>query len=329
MNERSLDVLNQYDLNVEKTVRGREAYIVWANKGCYLLFEYSGTDTRLSFEAELLDYIMDSGFGNVDTIVRNKEGELCSKDDLLGKFVLKKWYDGRECDVKKTADIISGVQGLAYLHLGTEKVKKATLRELAPGENGLDDEYDKHNRELKRVRNYIRGRKRKNQFEYDVLAHFDEYYEYAKIASEKLKSSEYCQMRKEAEEKCSITHGMYNYHNILMNGNKLAIVNFNHSTKGVQIRDLYFFLRKIMEKHDWNVELGKQILDKYSVIKPISDKEINILKIMLLYPEKFWKVLNQYNNSNKSWISDKSVEKLLAVYRQQELKKEFVDKLWN
>lgn len=82
-----------------------------------------------------------------------------------------------------------------------------------------------------------------------------------------------------------------------------------------------------MEKHDWDVQLGCLILDKYQIVRPLKAEEMRMLCIMMSYPEKFWKVLNQYNNSNKSWIPDKNIEKLKAVYRQQELKIKFVEKL--
>ena len=211
--------------------------------------------------------------------------------------------------------------------MNTEHVRNEELMSVAPADTGLMDEYTRHNRELTRVRSFIRGRNRKSKFEYGVLAHFDEYYGYAEAAWKNLIKSGYEEMEREAFEKCSICHGTYNHHNLIMSGNSVAVVNFNHSVKGLQIKDLYFFLRKVMEKNDWNVQLGRQIIDKYQVIRPISDKNMELLRIMLSYPEKFWKVLNQYNNSNKSWIPDKNVEKLDAVYRQQELKSRFIELL--
>ena len=47
-----------------------------------------------------------------------------------------------------------------------------------------------------------------------------------------------------------------------------------------------------------------------------------------MYPEKYWKIINQYNNGKKSWIPDKNVEKLQAVYGKQHLKIDFVKKIW-
>ena len=327
MNERCLEVLDLYDIRVEKTARGRGAYLVWTDKGLFRLSEYTGTDGRISYEAEILKYLKSVGFDRVDYIMPDAEGKLWVEDTMGAKYILKQWYDGHECDVKKTGDVVSAAQTLACLHMSTESIKNENIRDIAPKGEGMLEEYKRHNRELKRVRSFMRGRNRKTQFEYDVLAHFDEYYEYAEEAYNSLEASGLEAMEAAAWEKCSICHGTYNYHNIIMNGSNIAVVNFNHSVKGLQLQDLHFFLRKVMEKHDWNVQLGSRLLEQYQMIRSLDKKELNILKIMLSYPEKFWKVLNRYNNSNKSWIPDKNVEKLEVGYRRQELKKEFARKV--
>ena len=327
MNERNLEVLQQYDINVEKTARGRGTFLIWTDKGLYELVEYSGTAGRLLYESKLLKYIKEKGFERVDIIETTKEDILYSEDEMGVKYVLKRWYEGRECDVKKTNDILSAVITLATLHNVTYAIDDMEIKEIAPKGQSLLEEYKKHNAELKRVRNFIRSRNRKSQFEYDILAHFDEYYDYADEAYRKLNASWYAEYEEESSKKCSVCHGTYNYHNLIIEGNNMAVVNFNHSTKGLQVRDLYFFIRKIMEKHEWDVKLGSKMIELYQSVRPLKKEEIRLLYIMLSYPEKFWKVLNQYNNSNKSWISDKSIEKLEAVYRQQELKSKFAKKL--
>ena len=113
-----------------------------------------------------------------------------------------------------------------------------------------------------------------------------------------------------------------------MEGNHIAVVNFNHSAKGLQIQDLYFFLRKVMEKHDWNVNLGKQLIDKYNMIKKLSDRELSLLQIMMSYPEKFWKIANFYYNTSKAFISERNLEKLEQVIALEEQKEVFLEEVF-
>ena len=328
MNEHSLEVLGQYDMVVERTARGRGTYLVWTDKGLYQLFEYNGTDARITFERKLLSYISEAGFENVDMICTTKEGELYCKDFAGTKYILKKCFSGKECDIKKNGDIMKAVDTLARLHLLLERIKDEELRVYDVSATSLLEQYKKHNRELKRVRTFIRSKNRRTKFEYDILNYFDKYYSYAMDAYVALEESGYEELRRQALQDFSICHGTYNYHNVLMIDSNVAVVNFDHANVNVQLEDLYFFLRKVMEKHDWDVKLGSQIIDKYNQVKSISEGEWKVFKVMLMYPEKYWKILNQYNNSRKSWIPDKNVEKLQAVYGKQHLKMDFVNNIW-
>ena len=328
VNEHNLEVLSQYDIVVEKTARGRGSYLVWTDKGIYQLFEYNGTEARLDFQWRLLKYIMEAGFENVDLIYKTKEDELCCKDFYGTKYILKKSFNCKECDFKKEADIFKAVEVLARLHLMTKNIENEELRKYGSNSNSLLEQYEKHNVELSRVRKFIRNKNRRTKFEYDILRGFDEYFGYAKDAYIELSKSDYSKLRKAAINDFSVCHGTYNYHNVLMIDSGVAVVNFDHANINMQLEDVYFFLRKVMEKHDWNVKLGYQMINKYCGINPISDSEWQIFKIMLMYPEKYWKVLNQYNNSRKSWIPDNNAGKLQAVYAKQQLKIDFIKNIW-
>ena len=327
MNERNLEVLNLYDIEVNKVARGRGAYLVYTDKGFFRLSEYEGSGGRLAFEEALLGYIEDNSHINVDRLLRTKEGELFAEDVYGTKYILKKWYEGNECAVKRPSDVLKGIHTLAELHkvLYTVKAEEVSLN--IPINESVISEYNRYNDELKRVRSFMRKRTRKTQFEYDVLARFEEYYGYAIEAYNQLIESGIHRLEQAAMDRCVICHGAYNYHNIILMGQETAVVNFDRSGRGPQITDVYAYIRKVMEKHDWNIQLGHQLLERYDHVKAIEDDELNILTVMLSYPEKYRKLLNQYNNSNKSWIPDKNSEKLKTIYKQQELKMTFAKSL--
>ena len=91
---------------------------------------------------------------------------------------------------------------------------------------------------------------------------------------------------------------------------------------------MYYFLRKVMEKHGWKERLGDNMLNAYSAIRPLSGREMEYLKIRLAYPEKFWKIANSYYHSNKAWISVKNMEKLNTAIRQTKEKERFIDNIF-
>ena len=72
------------------------------------------------------------------------------------------------------------------------------------------------------------------------------------------------------------------------------------------------------------IDIYNSEISEYDKIRKISDEEHRILKVMLMYPEKFWKIVNQYYNGNKSWIPDKNMGKLDVVLNQEDRKEKFV-----
>lgn len=331
MSDLSLSVIDQYDISVLRTLKGRGSIILETEQGYKRLIEYKGTSGRLEYMGSLLDYIYEHGLKQVDIILKNKTGSLLSTDECGDKYIITDWFYGNECDVKSKNNVKEGAALLAKLHNITNEGYKTTLMDnnkgipvAIPVTDNLLAEYEKHNQELRRARGYIRGRKHKSQFEYNVLNNLDEYLDYAMEATGKLHSSDYALMEKSAIDKGSICHGNYNYHNIIFAKNKIAIVNFDKSGSGILIKDLYLYFRKVMEKYDWENAIGHEIIDTYNNVRSIPSKEYELLKIMLMYPEKFWKLVNHYYNSNKAWIPDKNLEKINKVCYQQKRKEEFI-----
>lgn len=333
MSERSTNVLEQYDFRLLKSMRGRGAQLCETDKGLMLLKEYTGSVHRLSVEQEVLDVLRQENL-SVDSYVKNREEQVLSIDSDGTKYVVKNWFWGRECDVKSNSEIQTAVKELARLHEVfrrtserlSEECKESMSRFTAPP---LLETFEKHQRELKKIRTYIRGKQKKTEFELQILKNFDAFYEEGEQSLKSLKSSAYLELKKMADAAGWLCHGNYNHHNILMDGRQVSIVNFEKMSVDVQLVDLYLFMRKILEKHNWDMEIGRQMLESYRRVLGLSVEDREVLKYLFSYPEKFWKLVNHYYNNNKAWIPQKDVEKLNAVVRQNAIKKKSLDKIFN
>ena len=87
-------------------------------------------------------------------------------------------------------------------------------------------------------------------------------------------------------------------------------------------------MRKILEKNNWDLNLGSSMIEEYSKIKLISKEELEILHILFLYPEKFWKIVNYYYNGNKAWIPQKNIDKLRTLISQNRLREKFIEEVF-
>ena len=251
---------------------------------------------------------------------------LLVKDNDGVSYVLKTYREGRECNIYEKSECIEAVKLLARLHQCME------IEQDAEGiyfPFSIEKEYEKHNRELKRVRKYLQQRGQKTWFEIRLLNSFDCFLEQALVVTEEWK--EYSSMQgngNSGEKSILFCHGDYQHHNILKSEEGWYVVNFEKCLPDNPIGDLYLFLRKLLEKSNWSISLGKELLDAYEEECPVSAMSRIDLYYRLAYPEKFWKIANFYYNSGKAWIPERNQEKLEKLIVQEKEKQLFLDEVF-
>ncbi len=326
MNDWGTSVLSQYPVTLRTTRKVRGALLCDTKEGLYLLQEYRGTQTRLTAEAVLLSYLTENGMVHTDQIIKNEKEELLSKNEDGTGYVLKVWYPWPECSVNSVGDLGQAVNSLARLHVYMRRVPAGTM-EIVASQSGLLAQYEKHNRELRRVRAYLVRKKKKSVLEQFIQKNFDSMYRQAADVEKKVSASGIELLEAQAKKEGHLIHGAYHQHNVLIGPGQTAAVNFEQFRVGCQIEDLYQFLRKIMEKHNWNKDLGKRLIHEYCRIQNLSPEELQLLGFMIAYPEKYWKQVNFYFNNSKSWISEKNIEKIKKAVEQTTVRTAFSDLL--
>ena len=318
-----LSTLAQYELTADRSARTRGALLCYTSQGLLILREFHGSEKKLKKQQELLLHLKECGM-NTDYFLQNTQESLVSKDKDQMAFTLQHWYEGRECDTKSRDDIIKSVRTLARLHI---LMKMEPVEEYR--ERSLRDEYLRHNQELRKIRKFIRKKGASSVFEKDYLASVEWFLQRAQYAVELLDETEYDSLREKVWREGQVCHGEYNQHNVLMlkgEDETAAVTNFGHWNFDIQMADLYCFMRKILEKYNWNLNLAQEMLREYHRIRPISKAEWQNLRVRFTYPEKYWKLANYYYSHKKVWISEKNVEKLQNLIRQRENWKDFAQK---
>ena len=331
MREYELEILEQYEIEIKGTRRIRGAFFCDTDKGAMLLKETGISEKRASFMYHKESSLEALGMA-ADTPVFTKDGTLLAVSRDGTKYIMKKWYAGRECDLKKWQDLTRASANLAELHI---KLNEDGRRDDFPGTADFpaagrspQDEVKRRNRELKKIRAFIRGRTSKNEFEYLFLSSFEKMYAMAEKVAGYLSEPEYAELHEQSIRQRRIAHGDYNYHNLLMLQGGIATTGFEHMHTDIQVRDLYYFIRKAMEKFQWKENTGRTILDAYESLRPLSETEKRYMGLALAYPEKYWKTAVGYYHSGKSWMPEKNVEKLQTAVRQWDEKYGFLENVF-
>lgn len=316
MSEKLSEVWECYDMNIVNVYKGRGNFVLRTDKGIRVLQPLETSESRLEQEAQLKEDLYEAGYQNIDRFIRNREGELITCDRYHTPYVLKEYFEGKECNIRAEGDMLSAVTNLGYLHMALQRIEpRVQRRELKTLHT-----FRRHNQEMKRVRSYMRQIASKSEFDYLYLSCFDQFFQQGKAVVDHLESSQ----QTIAEKRWFYCHGAYHQHNVLICRDGIATVNFEHFMADNQLVDLYTFLRKVMEKNEYQPELLFRLISAYHDILPLTEDDHKFLYYLLWYPEKFWKISNQYNNMNKAWIPPKTFEKLQTVIRQEEKKQELL-----
>lgn len=322
MKDYGISVLDQYPLEIFETHRIRSGILCETDQGLFLLKQCEISEKRLPVLIELYKCLEQQKGMLIDMPIANKEGLCLTKAEDETTYMLKRWFEGKECDVRKEEELVEGAATLARLH----RAFHSPASKRSPKD--MRKEYDRHNRELRKIRDYARKVSLKGEFERVFLQGFDAMYIWADAAQKRLDAIGYEELLKKAEQEEQIAHGEYNYHNLICTEQGMAVTNFEHARAELQINDLYYYLRKILEKHRYSERIGSRILSAYEKEKPLTKQEKDYLAIRLAYPEKYWKTANFYYQTNKAWISARNVEKMQVSLSQQGEKKKFLQNIF-
>ncbi len=322
MNDRAVSLLDQYEIEVNRTWKGRGAILCESDQGLLIMKEYAGPVEKVKFQDYLLKHIKESGAVRVESILRTKEGEMIVYDQDRVAYIVKTYCEGRECNHRDQQECGQAVRTLANLHKVSDLSGYEILQEQPVCH--IEKEYEKHNRELKKVRRFLREKSQKTDFEIYLMKHYDYFLDIALQITEEL---QYYAYEEDSYEFPIVCHGDYQYHNIIQTEAGTVLINFEKCVRDYPVRDLYLFLRKLLEKNNWSQTLGDMLLESYNRERPLTDRDYSQLYYRFAYPEKFWKIVNFYYNTGKAWIPDRNMEKIEKLFAQEREKQLFLENI--
>ncbi len=329
MNDKAVNVLEQYDMTVSRTFKGRGTIICDTDQGMRVLKEYRGRTEKLELLYQLQGKLKDSL--RTDMLIRTKEGALFVKDIDNSVYILEEQVDGKECSYKNEEDIVKACGAMAKLHLKfmTPQSEKICVMPVF----FYADEMERHTVECKRVRNYLRKLHNKTEFERALLKEYDYFLEKAVDVTRRAREESQAEYEAYVNSNGLYCHGDYQYHNVIFGkgngGAYTGIVNLEHFAHDAGARDFYLLFRKISEKCDWSLDMAQSMLDAYQNRRVFPPIEWRSLCLRLEYPEKFWKIINFYYNSRKSWMPNRNYDKLESLIRQEKNREKLLNKFFS
>lgn len=316
------EIAVNYGLEVRNLFPYKDTFMIVTSQGRKVLKKIPFSPERIKFVHSAKEHLVKNGFVNVDRYLIALSGEPCF-------YYNSSWYsvvdflDGRESSFDNDNDVRKAAVVLAQLHA-------ASRGYIAPGDSKVQDElgklpvyFEKRLEDIKKMRK--QARKGKSRFDQLFLQYADFFVESGEKAIGELSASSYEKIVGKTREEGLFCHHDYTHHNIIMEGSKTTITNFDYCCYELRVYDIANFIRRKMRKCDWDISKTELIINSYNSIETLSNEELSVMKIMLQFPQKLWRVVNRYYNSRRSWSERSFVMRLQEVIDETGYHKAFIE----
>lgn len=310
MHELEKQLQENYNIKINSITNYRDMFIANTNDGKKLIKISNLKPERVNFIAEVKEHLLKNEFSSIDGNIYTNTGRSCiTYNDQT--IYMSKYIEGRECNLDSRDETIKCAKLLASMHkasIGCICTENSSPR----SELGrMPSCYQKRLDEIKKLKK--EAQKGKMKFDTLMCKYVDYFYELGEKAISMLDNSVYFELVEDADKNRNISHHDFNHHNIFVHNDEMYLINFEYCCYDLKIYDLVNLLRRKMRKCQWDIGEASIILNEYSKIESLCDSELDLMKIMLMFPQKFWRVINKYYNSRKSWSEQNYIIRLQEV----------------
>jgi len=291
------EIAVRYNLDVKNILPFRDIYILTTLKGKKVLKKSPFSPERIMFIHGAKEHLYQNNFKSLDSFLCTVDGYpyINFQDEI---YTLSDYPEGRQCDFDDREDVIKAANLLARLH-------KASKGYVPPENSKVQDDlgklpayFNKRFAELRRLKK-IAG-KRRSSFDRLFLQHADYFCNRAEKVIEQLGGGEYESAVDAARHEKVFCHHDFTHNNLICSDNRISVINFDYCRYELKVYDVANFIRRKMRKCKWDIEEAGVILKEYLSVEKISREEFFVMKLMLQFPQKFWRVANKYYNSKRN-----------------------------
>ena len=323
MKEIAEKIRDNFNIDVSNISPFRDNYIIYSNSKKILLKKVLMSPERICFIHNAKKHLMKNNFQCLDEYLLSKNDEPYIKiNNTL--YTLTPIIDGIEINFEKSDDVINSSYLLANFH-------KFSRGFFLPENTFVKDElgklpsvYKKRLNEIKKVKKIASSTKTK--FDYLLLEYIDYFFNLGTKVIDKLEKSNYMDLVHKTKKEGSFCHHEFTHNNIINNNGIYFLINFEFCCYELKIYDLCNLIKRKLRKCNWDIKEAKKILDFYQEKIPLSNDEFYIMKLMIMFPQKFWRVINSYYNSKKNLSEKIYITKLNNVINEITPIEDFLEK---
>ena len=298
------EIFKQFGINVGRCYKFRGNYICETGEGTKAIRISEYSPDQIVLEYNIKQHLIEKGFTCLDQLyISSHNTPYVIYHNRV--YVMTDWNNGQAADFYNINDINKSIKMLADIHIAGKGFSNFPKELKQIQIKNIGHTYEKRYIETNKLKRKIEGQGTKTEFEVLYLKNGHIYQDFQEKSMEIICKNKYKKLIDKATKKQSIAHGKYTYHNIIaISPTSTMITGFEKSKYDVQLTDLVYIIRRVMQRNQWDINLLISIIEAYNKLSPLSKQEWDLMKGMIIFPEEFAKLCNQYFNSKRRWDYD-------------------------
>ena len=319
------EIIAQFGLQFKTCQSYRRVWKVETNHGVKYLKKSKLCATDIRFIDEAQQYLYHQNFTNLPKFAWSRLHEpFVNFGDNL--YILTDWYLGIELDFRILMDLKQASRFLAEFH-----TKSAGFKPNKPNPErtcwlGWPRKLEERLQQLRDFQRLANLEKESSVFSRLYLRNFGPFYQQAVASFEALLKSPYPKVAEAASAAFSFCHHDYSGRNILRTfGDRLLLVDFDYCLLDLRIHDLINLMVRNLKHNGWRLEVGDFILSEYQTVSPLAAEELEVMYVLLCWPQDFWQVGLQYYYEKLPWPKERFIKKLRHKIYYRALRNQFLN----
>ena len=324
------DVLKQlsqnYSQDLSNSIPYRDGFILNDKSLPYsiLIRKSDLSADRIMFNHLVKSHLISRNFKYTDRYIISQDGlPYTVLDNQI--YILISKINGTEALFENMHDTAKAAVALASMHRASVGASydfdayPFSIRDLGK----LPDIFKHRTNELKKFRKM--AAKGKSFFDYEYVKLAGAFIEDGERTIAEIQNSKYNEMVEQTLKLQILCHHDFTSHNVIFNDGNTYLTGFDNCCVEIKEYDIANFIRRKMRRTGWALPDAKNIIDNYRSVFALSDCELEVLKIILRFPQKFWRIVNKYYNSRRSWCERSCLDKIHEVVTEKETLDGFLD----
>lgn len=321
-----VNVLTQFGLKLHSFQSIRKIWRVKTDAGFKYLKKSKLNPVELEFIFEALEYLNAQSFPNVLRLALSKSGTPYAehRGEL---YILTDWVFSREVDFGILMDLKQASRFLAEFHLKSQGFSPLVKLPARTAWLNWPSKMELRLKQMDHFRELAISEQNTSDFSRLYLSYFDYYRNQGAIAYQVLMGSPYPEVAATAAAQRSFCHHDFSGRNLLRAfDGRLILIDFDYSLLDLRIHDLINLIVRNLKHSDWDLELCRFILKEYHQVAPLTEEEIEVMQILLIWPHDFWQVGLQYYYEKLPWPKGRFLKKLESKIKDRLEREEFLRK---